>query len=447
MNNPDQNFSLIKLSDVSSDIEPSNKEKGTHEFISEKIDSVTKDVLQGKKSILDSTIDMGILAQETINKVVQDFVKELNLDISNLPFGIFLFGSPSRNLMLPNSDLDIGMVFTDDCSENIKDLLKEKILELPFDKIDIAGWSTIEGMKKENCPDMIEYSKATDAKFICGNNDISQKYTEQIRNADKQEDKISRFITEFGLFHKHDYLNKRTQHGPNLKYDFGASRDIIFLDWFYIINGENNREEETSAYFIKGLDLLLEKNFISSQEYSQLKLDIELILLVKFTLRSKYVKNNDEMLLRLSSYSLHECFFEAKDAFQKLEINNPDQLIDTYYDTKLSLDNLVCDLYEEVSKSNQPLVSVWEVAKNSSNLNSEVFKILESKTWYELVPFATLSKSPEILGYVIDSIAYSQGYEYILRIISENKFINDEIKHKLLNSNLADKFKKKLITI
>jgi hypothetical protein len=56
-----------------------------------------------------------------------------------------------------------------------------KDFESPFDKIDIAGWHSIDDMKKENCLDMIEYSKATDSKFMV-NQDISREYTELIRD-------------------------------------------------------------------------------------------------------------------------------------------------------------------------------------------------------------------------------------------------------------------------
>jgi hypothetical protein len=151
------------------------------------------------------------------------------------------------------------------------------------------------------------------------------------------------------------------------------------------------------------------------------------------------------MLLRLNSYSLHECFFEATLAFNKLGINNADELIDRYYNTKLSLNNLVEELYNIISTLNTELIEIWNIAKTDAELDSQVLKILEAKTWYNLLPFAVCSKSPEILGFIVDSISNSAGYEYILRIISENSFITNEIKQKLLNSKLAEKYKNKLV--
>ncbi len=424
-----------------------DREITTAKSVSERLHLMSHRVLCGEISVLDSTKGMSILVFDAINKIVSDITIDIQLDATDLPFAVFLFGSPSRNLMLPNSDLDIGLVFIDDCHADIKKLIRESMLGLPFDQVDIAGWSSIEEMKKDNCHDMIEFSKATDVKFIIGNTEIARTYTELIRDMDTRDDKISRFITEFGLFHRHDYVTKRTENGPNLKYDFGASRDIIFLDWYYIINNLDNkeREQETAPFFIKGLDILLERGSISSHAYAQYKSSIEVILLVKFTLRSKYIKTQNDTLLRLNSHSLHECFFEAKPAFQRLGINNVDELIDIYYDAKLSLDNLVRELYDDISISNQELTELWNTAKKTTDLDQEILKITESRIWHKLLPFAIASKSPEILESIVDSIANISGFEYILRIISENKFITDKIRQKLLDSKLADKFKKRLI--
>jgi len=61
------------------------------------------------------------------------------------------------------------------------------------------------------------------------------------------------------------------------------------------------------------------------------------------------------------------------------------------------------------------------------------------------LPFAISSKSPEILEYILDIIFSSDGYEHVLRVISENKYITSKIKHKLLGLKLAEKYKQKLI--
>ncbi len=229
-----------------------------------------------------------------------------------------------------------------------------------------------------------------------------------------------------------------------MKYDFGASRDLIFLDWYFLLNNKEIDIKEKGSYYLKGLNVLLEKNFLSENEVEDMKRNINLVLLVKFTLLSMYRKNGNKSLLHLSNFSLHECYFEAKKAFENLGINDVDRLISDYFKTKLALDGLVEKMYTEVSENNPFLKEIWSLAKDKMVLDEEVVKIVNNKRWDELVPFAIESQSSEILEYLVEKISDLAGYEYILRIASENKFINNKTKQLLLNSLLSEKFKNKL---
>lgn len=408
-------------------------------------ESISNRVLSGETSILDSTKEMNKLAREAVSSVVEEISTEFDLDTDKPPFALFFFGSPSRNLMLPNSDLDIGLVFGENCTEEIKVALRSKISALPFDKVEIASWASIDDMCKENCPDMIEYSKATDAEFVAGNPDFAREHIQKVRNNDTEEDKINRFITEFGLLHKYDYLSKKNDQGFNLKYDFGASRDIIFIDWYFILKGDREQAKDGSPFFMKGLDILLDEKLISQEDRECLEDHIKLVLLVKFTLLSKFRKNGNESLIHLSDFSLHEAYKEAPEAFKNADISNGDELVSAYYDAKRALHDLIEQLYNEACSANSDLSKAWQTAKEKMVLDEDVLEVLKDKTWYNLVPFATCSKSPEILDFLVNSIRDMYGYEYVLRIASENKFLKDETKETLLNSRLADKFKKKLI--
>ncbi len=101
-------------------------------------------------------------------------------------------------------------------------------------------------------------------------------------------------------------------------------------------------------------------------------------------------------------------------------------------------------MYAKVCADNTELPEIWKKAGKETSLSEGVLEILNKKTWYNLVPFAVRSKSPEILDFLVNSICDLPGYEYVLRIASENKFLKDETKKTLLNSRLADKFKNKL---
>jgi UTP:GlnB (protein PII) uridylyltransferase len=258
--------------------------------IEAEISEITKNVLNGGIDIIQSTKVMQELSENTMREITGIFSAHLNIPADELPFTLFFFGSPVRNLMLPNSDLDIGLVYVKNCDEGLKKYLEEKINLLPFDKIDIADWHYVDEMMENNCNSMIEYNKSVDAKYIVGNRDIANIHQERVKESDGKEAKVKRFITEFGIFHLYDYKNKKTDYGENLKYDYGGSRDIIFLDWYYAINSglEDKENDSSSPFYERGLDILEKQKVISPEDHQELKKIVEIILLVKFTLLSKF---------------------------------------------------------------------------------------------------------------------------------------------------------------
>jgi len=412
-----------------------------------KLDLISQRVLAGEISILDSTVEMGRLTRDVLGEVAKKFASLLHTEAQNLPFAIFVFGATARNQMLPNSDLDLGLVFKDGCPEEIKTLLKETVSVLPFsDEIDIAHWDSIDGMRKENCPSMMEYNKVAESRFVAGNIDIAKQHTDLANAQDTKKDKEERFITEYGLLHKFDYRSRGSEHGMNLKYDFGASRDIIFLDWYYLLNTVGETPPEDSPTSSSCLDLLLEDGMITNKEYDEIKSGLELILLVKFALWSKNATSGDKKLLYSSDYSLDAAYGDIKNLLQKTGINNADEFAYAYNKAKSALHNLNEKLFQKVASSNEDLLEIWRVAKEKESLDEEVLAILEHPTWKELVPFAVSSTSPEILHYLVKRFFDMEGYEYILRIISENKYITDAIKLDLLSSRLDKRFKKKIDT-
>ena len=171
---------------------------------------------------------------------------------------------------------------------------------------------------------------------------------------------------------------------------------------------------------------------------------VELVLLVKFILLSKFRKGGSKSLLHLSSFSLHEAYKEASAAFERLGVSDGEELVSEYYNAKLALHDLVERMYAKVCADNPELPEIWKMAEEETSFSEGVLEALNKKTWYNLVPFAVRSKSPEILDFLVNSIRDLPGYEYVLRIASENKFLKDETKKTLLNSRLADKFKNKL---
>ena len=406
----------------------------------EQISEITENVFSDQISIIESTKLMQELSENTIKNGADIFSTHLGITNENLPFALFFFGSSSRNLMLPNSDLDIGLVYKRNCNENIKKYLEEKIKTLPFDKIDIADWNYVDEMTEKNCKSMIEYNKSVDAKYISGNIEIRDEHERTVKKNDTEEQKIKRFITEFGIFHLYDYKNKKTDYGENLKYDYGGSRDIIFLDWFYGINSELTKDTD-QPFFKNGLIALEKQKIISNIEVKELENAIELILLIKFTLLDKFRNSGDESLLYSSKKSLGQCYKQCKKVFEKLEIMNEDQLLNKYFTARMKLTDLINTLEKLMLSKDTETSELWTMAKNESADTEKIAELLKDNNWQNMVPFAIHSSSNEVLSLIVNKIKDINGYEYILRIISQNDHIKDNTIKDLLISKLPEKYK------
>ncbi len=410
-----------------------------------RINTISNEVLEGKSSILNSVNQMNELTRKCLIDLGLIFSKKLNLNIEDLPFALCIFGSPSRNLMLPNSDLDIGIIYTENCTEEIKAELAEYVKSLPFDKVDIASWNSISSMSYKGCIDMIEYNKAVDAQFVTGNKYLKEQYINEIKLKDSIESKSSRFITEYGILREYDYIKKGGNFGPNLKYDFGASRDIVFFDWFYCLFENPEVNKNSSPLFLRSLKLLVRNEAINATNFIEIKRSIELILLVKFTLLYKFRNNNNIMLLSLSSFSLQECFNYSNDSFKKIGIYSDEDLISRYYRSKLIIHNAIESLYEIVTSINPDFMKKWNKLKESQDLILPADWSYNIELWQHLVPQAIHSTNSNLLSEIVDLIANVDGFEYILRIISENKSIDQKIVSRLINSKLPEKYKSKLL--
>lgn len=408
----------------------------------DRIESVAMRVFQGEISVIESAVEMGRITRAALESIAATIAERLDTSPDSLPFGIFLFGSTARNLMLPNSDLDVILVFQENCPEEIRTAAKKALGSLPFeDTEDIEIWNERD-MRKENCPSLMQWNKAVEASFVAGGETVAEKHRELVTDRDSRQDKEVRFMTEFWLLHKADYRGRASEHGPSLKYDFGGSRDIVFLDWYYQLENPATETERPTAELC--LDWLLENSTISSDEHKELKSALELVLLVKFSLWTKSAETNDNRLLYLSDLSLDECFLKIKPLLAKKGIDNPDQLSYAYYRAKGKLHQLVTDLFELVAERNPDTAKLWKIAEGSEELTEDVRKILDEGAWSSLVPFAIASSSPEILGYIVKAYSNKKGFEYILRLVSQNRNITMETRRDLMDSRLDDRIKKKM---
>lgn len=407
------------------------------------LDSISKDLIFGETDILKSLKKTSDLANLSVKKIIENISTQTLTDEKDLDFAVFLFGSPSRNSMLPNSDLDIGIVFREGVDEKYKKEVREKFEKLPFDKIDFSSWSSSNDMKKVNCLDLIEYNKSCDAKYVGGNTEIKDLHIENVQKLETEKDKKYRIMTEFYILHCFDYLSKITESGPNLKYDFGASRDIIFLDWYYLLKNTDLKKTE-EPFFVSGISQLLADGIIDTKESKELTYGVQLIMLVKSSLLYQSRKTDQKSLLYHNDASMEKCFSFSKKALSSMGIKTLEEFLYIYYKSKTLLKITVVKIFESVTKDDLELLKIINISKEETEVTEEIKNILHNPTWHNTIPFAINSKSKEILIYILKKIINNRDFVYVLRILSENKYIDHEIIIILLNSDLPEKYKDKL---
>ena len=361
---------------------------------------------------------------ETMDKLVKSSLSELQVSLKNQispnSYCFVVFGSPARKAMLPNSDLDIAVVFVEDVSQKQRKIVFNAIGTLPFDKIDILDWNY--NLEFDSSRNMLDISKSFDTKCVAGNNKIFAKYYNQLNPDQKHIEQGHILIGNHFIFHKWNYLSKYSpEAGENLKYSFGSARDTIFLDWYANFN---QAPETEKPRFQDGLDVCLKNKLIDNfEEYSQILWAIKLLYLIKTMALdlSHQLKNNE--VLTLNSKNVVIYWEKSKKALQKLDIGSLLEFEEKYYQARKLLWNLVEKIVTDVEIKLPP----------------------DTNQWRQDVKLAILEEtSQEKLVKIMSKNLQNTEYQYIFRIISTRKNLSEEIKELLKISILEEKYKIKL---
>jgi len=134
---------------------------------------------------------------------------------------LWVGGSLGRREMLPNSDIDLFVIYDDE------NYLQNDIHIEGVDKFEIGHIS------KAKLYDLLKGSFVDANRFIDGRNigavpatDVEMMIS-QVNTPDRQ---LANNISEYFYYRYFDFTQKTTSMGPNLKYSTGSSRDTIFFN-------------------------------------------------------------------------------------------------------------------------------------------------------------------------------------------------------------------------
>ncbi len=273
----------------------------------------------------DAMAEMSTAAEEYINK------------LSNQYPGLKLWvgGSLGRREMLPNSDIDLFVVYNDD------NYVESDIRVDGVDKFEVGH------INKERLHNLLNYSLVDANRFIDGRmvghvpaDDIS----EMILEANTADHQLANNISEYFFYRYFDFPNKTTNMGPNLKYSTGSSRDTIFFNMI-------SRMSTGNFPAIRGESPELPEVMMDAKERYGLRAPFEatnLLFTVKNAAISVYDMTGDVRNRYVSPVSLEAIYEFCKDKFQAWGINDSKQFIEAYSAARQELEYTVDTMLTKV---------------------------------------------------------------------------------------------------
>lgn len=400
-------------------------------------------------------------------------------DMSGL--GIFLFGSPSRQEMVEESDADIMIIRENDdekyleFKKNFISLLKKE----QFPKIDVPDWGNLAECEIYLRDSITEGNQVIEAKFIFGDSEIEKKVI-KLKDAYCNQDKFERIIC-FQKLYFDQYYKQRTREGiKNVKYGHGGTRDFMFITWFSnlldIVENKKINFEDNFPHIYKSLSLIYARQLINFEEYCNFCKSADIVILLRNQILINNKGTDSEGLTYLDEKTiegLHKKGF-FKNSFQSQEelrkfleksirdIENLKNCVwKNYLDhlrksrgfewhvnfNRLLNGEINTDTLSNIAEEDviSKMAVVWNL---SLEKHRELFKKIfedysDSKHWEVLASICCHSECPpEVLDKIVIKKAMQKGYEYLLRIISRNKQVQRETLLKIIdNPHLEERFK------
>ncbi len=275
-------------------------------------------------------------------------------------------GSLGRREMLPNSDIDLFIIIDDLSTQNPNSLKNiDKIESRTIDKFFIG-----ELIKKS----LVDGNRIIDGRLINSENKYFSDYVDENNSKDRQ---LANIISEFRYFRYFDYLDKKTIHGPNLKYSAGSSRDMIFFDWVYRLDTGNMPNSLTAKSELElSLDHIRSEYFLAPPLES-----IDMILTAKNAAISIYNQSLDHRIKYLSSSTLENIYNHCSEKYREIGFSNAKSFEAQYFISRSEVNWMVEKLIQKIiSKycSDFESVKLDEISKSSKD------ELIHSKIAFQL---------------------------------------------------------------
>lgn len=256
---------------------------------------------------LDAMYDMSCATEDFVNSIATQYPEAT----------MWVGGSLGRREMLPNSDIDLFVIY------DSNDYQKIGINIDGVDKFELGHIDTA------RLDDLLNYSLVDANRFIDGRmvgNTPATHVEKMIVEASTVDRQLANNISEYFYYRYFDFPNKTTPMGPNLKYSSGSSRDTIFFNMisrmgsgvFPASRGKQPELAQALQY--------TENHFDIRPPYAA----IDLMFIVKNAAISVYDATGDPRNRYVSSASLESIYDFCRDKFRAQGINDASEFVRIY---------------------------------------------------------------------------------------------------------------------
>ncbi len=283
-------------------------------------------------------------AMAEMSSAAEEYINKLSNQYPNLK--LWVGGSLGRREMLPNSDIDLFVIYDDEDYEE-SDIRVDGV-----DKFEVGHIS------KRRLRELLNYSLVDANRFIDGRmvgHMPAPDIESMILEANTPDHQLANNISEYFFYRYFDFPNKTTPMGPNLKYSTGSSRDTIFFNMI-------SRMSTGNFPAIRGDSPELPEVMADAEERYGLRAPFkatDLLFTVKNVAISVYDKSGDMRNRYVSPTSLGAIYEFAKDKFQAWGIEDSRQFIETYSAARQELEYTVDTMLTRVL-SEHPAANCFE---------------------------------------------------------------------------------------
>lgn len=417
--------------------------------------------------------------KETINfdKVVREVFEEAKKsERINSPMAVFAYGSPGRyELTGGDSDADILIAepSTNEKSDRLKKILKDRWGAFDFSKVDVPPWSTYEDIETFLRTSLVEGNQVLETRFICGDDSVREEIESQKKKYDSPHRELVNII--FNRLYFDQYFKQRVRNGAkNIKYCNGGTRDFLVFYWYdrlcRKVDGEETSLSSLKQPKIKeGRERLMMEGAINGEQFGRsieavnglIELRTDALIANRGTeerglsvLDNRLIENLQKEFQYPSKEKVRE-FFEyvtrSIDEVVKISLEKTLDIGSTFYGNKwkerIKSAYSTETPYEErlrIPDIDAPtrIALLWG-ASNSGDL--EGFQTL-SKRYTNTTDWGTIASiacspfcSPDTLHEIGTGIAKENGYGYILRIVGRNKNTEKETLKQIAEDSRLDK--------